>query len=122
MNTTGTEGGESFVQGLLCEMSYDDNDVSNKLVEAVHHYWDAFLDGSIEAGVNVMRILMKTQIHVPEDQRSVLANKYKIVSERLTNSGNPIMPYYEALSIITNEGKKTRDRIKWLILFLDKMI
>lgn len=100
VNTTGVEGNESFVLGLFCELNFDIHNDGKYIVDAVRHYWDAFVEGSTEAGVNLMRILIKTQYNLYKSGQVAFQDKIEIISERLASIGHPIMPYYDALSAI----------------------
>lgn len=106
LNTTGIDGAVPFLQGLLIDMALDDVYDADKLVQAVHYYWDALYEGSIEAGVNLMRILMKTQLNARKAGNEGLPDKGRDVSEELALVEHPILPYYEALTCIFTDGQK----------------
>ena len=75
--------------------------------EVARLYSAAFDAGSIEAGVNLMRILIQTSFSVHKDgiaEDSIgcsrLKNRLTNLSERLNALGHPIVPYYNALAHI----------------------
>ena len=110
LGTTGTEGSIPFLQGLLLDMALDDVDDlfrDDRVDEMRSYYEDAFNEGSIEAGVNLMRFFVKmrygsqTPGHVGEN------DNLKIISDKLAAIEHPIVPFYEALDDILIEGKKS---------------
>lgn len=106
LETTGIEGSESFVRGLLSEALFEDTHIGEHLNEAAHYYTKALDEGSMEAGVNLMRILVKAQESASIEGNFDLKSQFKYVSEKLTAMGHPIMPYYEALMAILSDGKE----------------
>ena len=96
---------KALSEDLVCDKELD----MNLLLSAAHTYWDAFLMGNAEAGVNVLRILMKTNFNAHSHGTEVLERPTRIAFEMLSEAGHPIVSYYEALTKLCINGKGGED-------------
>ena len=96
---------EALSEDLICEKELD----MNLLLSAAHTYWDAFLMGNAEAGVNALRILMKTNFNAHSHGSKGLERLTRIAFEKLSEMGHPIVSYYEALTKLCINGKGRKD-------------
>lgn len=100
------EAGALFIEAYSMDLANDLVFDGKQAPEAKRLYSDAFDAGCIEAGVNLMRILVRTSFSVAEAGTTCLPLQNRLIdlSERLHDLGHPVVPYYEALTRIVIGG------------------
>ena len=94
---SGGKAAALFVNAYAMDLANGDG---QQTPEVAKLYSDAFDAGSIEAGVNLMRILIHVSFSTAKDNISCpeLKNRLTHLSEKLSALGNPIVPYYNVLA------------------------
>lgn len=113
--------GSKKVENLMFKTAYKlDTTLSSKeaIVEAVHLYSDAFEHGTPDAGVNLLRILVKVQSGLKDEGTAVenlpFQKKTDYYIRCLKNLNHPAGFYYEALQLclgLVNNGLSDTDNL-----------
>lgn len=96
------EAATLFIKAYAMDFANDLVYGGEQTPEVARLYRTAFDAGSIEAGVNLMRILMMVGISTSQNSISCpnLKNQLADLFEKLAALSHPIVPYYRALSRI----------------------
>ena len=100
--STNGPASDKFNDALFAELAFDEDESDfEKLIYAIHTYWDAMFLGNIEAAVNLLRILMQLNFNSFDrgtNGRKEMEYRTQTVINLLSILEHPIVDYYEALT------------------------
>lgn len=103
---------DKFKDALLAELQFDIDNDSKKLYFAVETYYEAMCFGNIEAGVNLLGILMMANFNSffrGTNSRKKMKGRTHEIIKYLSAFDHPIVRYYEALTKLCINGKGSED-------------
>ena len=100
-NLESSPGTRLFNHAYALDVTYH-SDNQDSLSEILDTYLESFNLGVLEAGANLLRIMLIAVTNSEDSPPSSILNRINYILARLTSKHHPIGEYYEALCLIFN--------------------